>query len=75
MLLTLIKPAETSHEKLWRKQSYSWAPFTDETSIRLDYYQRLTLEGWFTNLEQTPLNRSQRLPAQYKRLIDRIKQK
>ena len=24
-----------------------------------DYYQRLTLESWFTNLEQTPLNRSQ----------------
>ena len=24
-----------------------------------DYYQQLTLESWFTNLEQTPLNRSQ----------------
>ena len=23
-----------------------------------DYYQRLTLDSWFTNLEQTPLNRS-----------------
>ena len=22
-----------------------------------DYYQRITLESWFTNLEQTPLNR------------------
>ena len=39
-----------------------------------DYYQRLTLERWFTNLEQTPLNRSQQLPAPYKRLIDEIKQ-
>ena len=39
-----------------------------------DHYQRLTLEGWFTNLEQTPLNRSQQLPAPYKRLIDEIKQ-
>ena len=29
-----------------------------------DYYQRLTLESWFTNLEQTPLNRSQQLPEQ-----------
>ena len=38
-----------------------------------DYYQRLTLESWFTNLEQTPLNRSQQLPAPYKRLIDEIK--
>ena len=33
----------------------------------------LTLESWFTNLEQTPLNRSQQLPAPYKRLIDGIK--
>ena len=24
-----------------------------------DYYQRLTLESWFTNLEQMPLNRYQ----------------
>ena len=39
-----------------------------------DYYQRLTLESWFANLEQTPLNRSQQLPAPYKRLIDKIKQ-
>ena len=39
-----------------------------------DYFQRLTLESWFTNLEQTPLNRSQQLPAPYKRLIDEIKQ-
>ena len=35
-----------------------------------DYYQRLTLEGWFTNLEQTPLNRCQQLPAPYKPLIN-----
>ena len=39
-----------------------------------DYHQSLTLESWFTNLEQTPLNRSQQLPAPYKRLIDEIKQ-
>jgi len=39
-----------------------------------DYYQRLTLESWFTNLEQTPLNCSQQLTAPYKRLIDEIKQ-
>ena len=32
-------------------------------------YQRITLEGWFTNLEQTPLNPCQQLPAPYKRLI------
>ena len=39
-----------------------------------DYSQRLTLQNWFTNLEQTPLNRSQLLLAPYKRLIDEIKQ-
>ena len=35
-----------------------------------DYYQRLTVQSWFTNLEQTSLNCSQQLPAPYKRLID-----
>ena len=36
-----------------------------------DYYKRLTLESWFTNLEQTPLNRCQQLrPAAYKRLVN-----
>ena len=39
-----------------------------------NYCQRLTLESWFTILEQTPLNRSQQLPAPKKRLIDKIKQ-
>jgi len=34
-----------------------------------DYYQQITLESWFTNLEQTPLNRCQQLPAPYKELI------
>ena len=35
-----------------------------------DYYQRITLESWFTNLEQTLLNCCQQLPAPCKRLID-----
>ena len=35
-------------------------------------YQSLTLESWDTNLEQTPLNRSQQLPAPYERLIDEL---
>ena len=39
-----------------------------------DYYQRLTLESWFTILEQTPMNRSQQLPSPHKRLTDEIKQ-
>ena len=33
------------------------------------YFQRLNLESWYTNLEQTPLNRCQQLLAPYKRLI------
>ena len=32
----------------------------------------ITTTSWFTNLEQTPLNHSQQLPAPYKRLIDEI---
>ena len=37
-----------------------------------NYFQRLTLESWFTTLEQTPLNRCQPLPAPYKQLIHDI---
>ena len=37
-----------------------------------NYFQRLTLESWFTNLEQTSHNRCQPLPAPYKRLIHDI---
>ena len=39
-----------------------------------NYKQRLTLESWLTNLEPEPLNRSQQLPAAYKRLIQNLKQ-
>ena len=34
-----------------------------------NYYQRIVLESWFTNLEQTPLNRCLQLPAPYKPLV------
>ena len=37
-----------------------------------NYFQRLTLESWFTNLERTPLNRCQQLLAPYKRLINDV---
>ena len=37
-----------------------------------NYFQWLTLESWFTNLKQTPLNRCQPLLAPYKRLIHDI---
>ena len=36
------------------------------TAYSTDYYQLLTLESWFPNLEQTLLNRSQQLAAPYK---------
>ena len=36
-----------------------------------DYYQRITLESWFTKLEQTAPNRCQPLPAPSKRLLNR----
>ena len=35
----------------------------------VNYFQQLTLESWYPNLEQTSLNRCQQLPAPYKQLI------
>ena len=57
---------------LQTKHQIDWDSATCIT-YSTDYHQRLTLESWFTNLEQTPLNRSQQLPAPYKRLIDEMK--
>ena len=37
-----------------------------------NYFQWLTLESWFTYLEQTPLNRCQQLLAPHKRLIKEV---
>ena len=50
---------------LQTKTEVKWDSTTRFT-YSTDYYQRLTLERWFTYLEQTPLNRSQWLPAPYK---------
>ena len=41
---------------LQTKHQIDWDSATCIT-YSTDYYQRLTLESWFTNLEQTPLNR------------------
>jgi len=38
----------------------------DSAECSMDYYQQITPESWFTNLEKTPLNRCQQLPAPYK---------
>ena len=34
-----------------------------------NYFQRLTLDSWYTNLQKTPPNRCQQVPGPYKRLI------
>ena len=63
----------TAEHHLKPKHQIDWDSATCITYSK-PYYQRLTLESWFTNLEQTSLNRSQQLPAPYKQLIDEIKQ-
>ena len=74
-----------SDEEWWRQQPPCWTPLILQMKHQIDwdsvtritystdYYQWLTLESWFTNLEQTPLNHSQQLPPPYKWLIDEIK--
>ena len=47
---------------LQTKHQIDWDSATCIT-YSTNYCQRLTLESWFTNLKQTPLNRSQQLPA------------
>ena len=51
---------KTSHTIDWDSATY--------VTYSTDYCQRITLESWFTNLEQTALN--QPLPAPYKRLLN-----
>ena len=73
-LLTNVKDKYILEDR--QEAIYKIKHWDSATSITYstDYYQRLTLESWFTNLEQTPLNRSQQSPAPYKRLIDEIKE-
>ena len=54
---------------LQTKRQIDWNSLTCIT-YSTHHYQRLILERWFTNLEQTPLNRQS-----YKQLIDGLKQK
>ena len=73
-LLTNVKDKyilEDRQEAIYKIKHWDSATFITYST---DYYQRLTLESWFTNLEQTLLNRSQQSPAPYKRLIDEIKE-
>ena len=46
---------QTKHQIDWDSATY--------ITYSTDYFQRLTLESWFTNLDQTPPNRCQQLPA------------
>ena len=58
---------------LQAKHQINW----DSVTGIIVFYRLLSmthLESWFTDLEQTLLNRTQQLPAPYKRLIDEIKQ-
>ena len=62
--ITLLK------HHLQTKHQIDWDSATCIT-YSTDYRRRFSLESWFTTgLGQTPLNRGQQLPAQYKRLID-----
>jgi len=73
---------QTSHEKWWCQQSHCCTSLHHQlTNHNIDwdsaqcltystnYFRRLTLESWYTNLGQTHLNRCQQLPAPYKRLV------
>ena len=74
----------TEHKRATRNFNNHIAEHHLQTNHRIDwdsaecitfstnYYQRLTLESWFTNLEEKPLNRCLQLPAPYKRLIDNV---
>ena len=73
-LKTIRERLTISKFKSEKNNKFRRNSFRGASDVPLDYYQRLNLESWFTNLEQTPLSRSQQLPAPYKRLIDEIKQ-
>ena len=74
-LTSILKPlTDESRHKLQHhlktSRTIDWDSATCAT-YSTDYYQRITLESWFTNLEQTALNRCQPLPAPYKRLLNK----
>ena len=62
--LTEHKRATRKHHRL-TNHTIDWDSAQCLT-YNTNYFQRLTLESWFTNLELTPLNRCQPLPAPYK---------
>ena len=60
------------HHRLTIKHKIDWDS-ADCVTYSTNYKQRLTLESWYTNSEEEPLNRCQQLPAPYKRLIQDLK--
>ena len=61
-----------SEHHLLTKHKIDWGSAECVTYITNCHLQ-LTLESWYTNLKQKPLNRCQKLPAPYKRLIHDLK--
>ena len=61
-----------SEHHLQTNHRINWNSVGCVTLNSTNYYQRIILESWFTNLEQTPLSRCLQLPAPYKRLVGDI---
>ena len=87
--LTLVKPEEIlAHDWLNTNEQqememstitllntiYRWRMKSTGILWHVLRNQWLTLESWFTNLGQTPLNLSQQLPAPYKLFFERLNQ-
>ena len=51
-------------------ETSNWLGLGDMCNVFYRLLSTSYFRNWFTNLEQTPLNRSQQLPAPYKRLVD-----
>ena len=60
----------TAEHHLKTSHAIDWVSATCLT-YSTNYYRQITLESWFTNLEQTALNRCQPLPTPYERLLNR----
>ena len=59
---------EGSHHHRLTEHKVNWDS-AECVTYSTNYQQRLTLESWYTNSEQEPLNQCQQPPAPYKRLI------
>ena len=73
----LLQEICRSVKKIHKRNLLSFPPSAEIAAecvtYSTNYQQRLTLEIWYTNWEQEPLNRCQQLPAPYKRLVHDLK--